>query len=119
MNSPHSHRRPQNPRKIRRTGRHAKPSQVQNVAGTAYKAAPAMAIAGALIAAPSAHAAQVPARATTIAELPYMLSVVWPVSTSQIRITPSRVPSASRLLAACHATVASSLLPDCVNVRTC
>jgi LysM repeat protein len=62
VNSPHSHRRPP---KIRRTGRHAKPSQVQNVAGTAYKAAPAMAIAGALIAAPSAQAATPAAAAGT------------------------------------------------------
>ena len=66
MNSSHRHRRPQ---KIRRTGRHARPSQVQNVAGTAYKAAPAMAIAGALIAAPAAHAAvRGPARAAAVVE---------------------------------------------------
>jgi len=52
-----------------RTGRHARPSQVQNVAETAYKAAPAMAIAGVLIAAPQAHAdAKVAARSTTIVE---------------------------------------------------
>jgi LysM repeat protein len=38
---------------------------------TAYKAAPAMAIAGALIAAPHAHAVRVPARATTVAEQLY------------------------------------------------
>ena len=57
MNSSHSHRRPRNPRKVRRTGRHTKPSQVQNVAGTACKAAPAVAIAGTLFAAPAAHAA--------------------------------------------------------------
>jgi LysM repeat protein len=57
VESPHSHRRPRNPRKIRRTGRHTKPSHVQNVAGTACKAAPAMAIAGTLFAAPAAHAA--------------------------------------------------------------
>jgi LysM repeat protein len=45
---------------------------VQSVAETAYKAAPAMAIAGALIAAPTAHAAdKVPARATTVAEQLY------------------------------------------------
>src|SRR5713101_3978534 len=55
-----------------RTGRHTRPSQVQNVAETACKAAPAMAIAGALIAAPQAHAAaEAPARATTIAEQTY------------------------------------------------
>ncbi len=66
MNSSHSHRRP---RKVRRTGRHAKPSPAQNVAGTACKAAPAVAIAGALMAAPAAQAAtQVPALATAAAE---------------------------------------------------
>jgi LysM repeat protein len=66
VNSSHRHRRPQ---KVRRTGRHAKPSQVHSVAGTAYKAAPAMAIAGAIIAAPQAHAAvRVPARATAVVQ---------------------------------------------------
>ena len=72
MSSSHSHRRPQNPRKIRRTGRHAKPSPVQNVAGTACKAAPAVAIAGTLMAAPAAHAATVsPARAAAVAGQSY------------------------------------------------
>src|SRR5260370_26877932 len=60
-----------------RTGRHTRPSQVQNVAETACKAAPTMAIAGALIAAPQAHAAaKVPARATTVAEQTYIASKV-------------------------------------------
>lgn len=72
MNSPHSHRRPQNPRKIRRTGRHTKPSQVQNVAGTACKAAPAVAIAGTLFAAPAAHAAALgPGRPAAVAGQAY------------------------------------------------
>jgi LysM repeat protein len=47
VDSAHSHRRP---RKIRRTGRHTTPSQVEKVAGAAGKAAPAVAIAGALVA---------------------------------------------------------------------
>ncbi len=68
MSSSHSHRRPH---KVRRAGRHAKPSQVQNVAETACKAAPAMAIAGALIAAPSAHAAVFPAKAAASIEQLY------------------------------------------------
>jgi LysM repeat protein len=60
------HRRP---RKIRRTGRHATPSQVQKVAEKAGKAAPAMAIAGVLVAAPQANAAvKVPARAAAVVE---------------------------------------------------
>jgi len=62
----HRHRRP---RKVRRTGRHAKPSQVHNVAETAGKAAPALAIAGALIAASQAHVAvKTPARAAAVVE---------------------------------------------------
>jgi LysM repeat protein len=65
MNSSHRHRRP---RPARRPGRHAKPTQMQNVAGTAYRAAPAMAIAGTLIVGSHAHAAtQVPARAAAVA----------------------------------------------------
>ena len=66
MNSSHRHRRP---RKVRRAGRHARPSQLQNVAETAGKAAPAMAIAGALIAGPQAHAvAAGPAGAAVVVE---------------------------------------------------
>jgi len=61
----HGHRRP---RKIRRTGRHTAPSQVEKVAGVAGKAAPAVAIAGVLVAAaPQAQAAAgTPAKATTV-----------------------------------------------------
>jgi LysM repeat protein len=56
VDSAHSHRRPA---KVRRTGKHTTPSQVEKVAATATKAAPAVAIAGALVAvAPQAHAAE-------------------------------------------------------------
>jgi LysM repeat protein len=57
-------------RKIRRTGRHTTPSQVEKVAEKAGKAAPAVAIAGVLVAAaPLAHAAvKAPARAAATAE---------------------------------------------------
>jgi len=67
VESAHTHRRP---RKIRRTGRHATPSGVEKVAEKAGKAAPAVAIAGALVAtAPQAHAAvRTPARATATVE---------------------------------------------------
>ncbi len=67
MDSVHEHRRP---RKIRRTGRHTTPSQVEKVAEKAGKAAPAMAIAGVLVAAaPQAHAAETtPAKATAVTE---------------------------------------------------
>jgi LysM repeat protein len=43
--------------KIRRRGRHSTPSQVEKVAAQAGKAAPAMAIAGALVAVPGAQSA--------------------------------------------------------------
>ena len=67
MDSTHLLRRP---RKIRRTGRHATPSQVEKVAEKAGKAAPAVAIAGALVALPqSAHAeVKTPAKATAVTE---------------------------------------------------
>src|SRR5579859_574656 len=66
MSSPHRHRRP---RKVWPAGRHARPSQLQNVAETAGKAAPAMAIAGALIAGPQVHAATAaPAGAAIVVE---------------------------------------------------
>jgi LysM repeat protein len=64
VDSTHLHRRP---RKIRRTGRHATPSQVEKVAGTAVKAAPAVAIAGALVALPQSAHAEVKAPATATA----------------------------------------------------
>jgi LysM repeat protein len=54
MNAGRSERRPI---KIRRTGRHKTPSQVDKVAAQAGKAAPAMAIAGALVAIPHAQPA--------------------------------------------------------------
>jgi LysM repeat protein len=67
VDSAHTHRRP---RKIRRTGRHTTPSQVEKVAEKAGKAAPAVAIAGALVAtAPQAQAAvRTPAKATAVTE---------------------------------------------------
>jgi LysM repeat protein len=66
MDTTHTHRRA---RKIRRTGRHTTPSQVEKVAEKAGKAAPAMAIAGVLVAAPQAQAAvKVPAKPTAVAE---------------------------------------------------
>jgi LysM repeat protein len=65
MDSPSKHRRP---RKIRRTGRHTTPSQVEKVADVAGKAAPAMAIAGVLVASSPAHAATTATNATTVSE---------------------------------------------------
>jgi LysM repeat protein len=62
VNSSSRHRRPH---KIRRSGRHAAPSQIQNVADKATKATPAMALAGVLIAAPHANAAAGAAVKTT------------------------------------------------------
>jgi LysM repeat protein len=66
MDSGSKHRRP---RKIRRSGRHTTPSQVEKVAEVAGKAAPAMAIAGVLVASSPAHAATTAtANATTVSE---------------------------------------------------
>ena len=67
VDSVHRHRRP---RKIRRTGRHTAPSHVEKAAEKAGKAAPAVAIAGALMAAaPQAHAAvRTPAGSATVTE---------------------------------------------------
>jgi LysM repeat protein len=60
-----THRRP---RKLRRTGRHTTPSSVEKVAEKATKAAPAVAIAGVLVAAPAANAATgAPLKASTVA----------------------------------------------------
>jgi LysM repeat protein len=58
------HRRP---RKIRRTGRHTTPSSVEKVAEKAGKAAPAVAIAGVLVAAPTVANAATSAKANTVA----------------------------------------------------
>jgi LysM repeat protein len=62
MDSPSRHRRP---RKFRRTGRHTAPSQVEKVATTAAKAAPAVAIAGVLVSSAPAHAATTAAASGT------------------------------------------------------
>jgi LysM repeat protein len=55
------------PLKIRRRGRHASPSQVEKVAQQAGRAAPAVAIAGALVAVPSAQALAATAAPVTTA----------------------------------------------------
>ena len=56
-------------RKIRRTGRHTAPSQVEKVAEKAGKAAPMVAIAGVLVAAPQAHASvKAPAKVAAVSE---------------------------------------------------
>jgi LysM repeat protein len=66
VDSSSKHRRP---RKFRRTGRHTTPSQVEKVAEAAGKAAPAMAIAGVLVASSPAYAAtSAGVRATTASE---------------------------------------------------
>jgi len=62
VNSAPKHRRPT---KVRRTGRHAAPTQLEKAAEKAGKAAPAAAIAGILVAGP-AHAAVAPP-VTTVA----------------------------------------------------
>jgi LysM repeat protein len=107
VNSPHSHRRPQNPRKIRRTGRHAKPSPVQNAAGTACKAAPAVAIAGTLFAAPAAHAAAMgQARPAAVAGQAYAASA---------EATPAQAPA--RATAPAQAAAAAPVHTDALVVH--
>jgi len=75
VDSSHLHRRP---RKLRRTGRHVTPSQVEKVTEKAGRAAPAVAIAGALVALPqSAHAeVKTPAKATTVTEQAHTVALV-------------------------------------------
>jgi LysM repeat protein len=74
MDSRSKHRRPP---KIRRRGRHTTPSQVEKVAEVAGKAAPAMAIAGVLVASSPAHAATTTAtNATTVSEHAHTHAVV-------------------------------------------
>jgi LysM repeat protein len=64
VNSAQTHH---HPRKIRRTGRHTAPSQVQKVGQKAALTAPAVAMAGVLVAAPQAHAAvKTPARPAAV-----------------------------------------------------
>jgi LysM repeat protein len=64
--------------KVRRTGRHTQPSQVEKVAEVATKAAPAVAIAGALVAtAPQAQAAvSLSAKTATVNEQIHTTAVV-------------------------------------------
>jgi len=79
VDSAHAHRRP---RKIRRTGRHTTPSQVEKVAEKAGKAAPAVAIAGVLVAAaPQAHASvKTPVRAAAVTEQAQTDAVIRPIT---------------------------------------
>ena len=80
--------------KLRRSGRHATPSQVEKVAEKAGKAAPVMAIsAGALMAAPHGHAAT-PAKHTTVAE--------HSVGTNSAHAATARLDSTARPAQASH-----------------
>jgi len=107
VSSSHSHRRPQNPRKIRRTGRHTKPSQVQNVAGTACKAAPAVAIAGSLFAAPAAHAATMgPARPAAVAGQAYAAQAVVPAQA----VAPAQAGAPAQAAAAARPVYTDALV---------
>jgi LysM repeat protein len=85
VDSSHLHRRPH---KIRRTGRHTTPSQVEKVAEKAGKAAPAVAIAGALVALPQAAHAEVktPATATSVTEQAHTTALVRQAAQPRSRI---------------------------------
>jgi LysM repeat protein len=65
VNSAPKHRRPP---KVRRTGRHAAPTQLERAAEQAGRAAPAVAIAGMLVAGPAHAAVAAPAPAAAAAE---------------------------------------------------
>jgi len=72
------------PVRIRRRGRHTAPSQVEKVAEKAGKAAPAMAIAGALVAAPQAqHAFTTAAKPATLDSVSAHAVVVSSTSTAR------------------------------------
>ena len=71
MNSAPKHRRPA---KVRRTGRHAAPSQLEKAAEKADKAAPAVAIAGILVAGPAHAAVAAPVTTVAVAEQIHTLS---------------------------------------------
>src|SRR5215469_3504977 len=79
------------PVRIRRRGRHTAPSQVEKVAEKAGKAAPAMAIAGALVAAPQAqHAFTGAAKPGTVAAHAVLVS-----STSTARHAATTGPASN------------------------
>ena len=113
------HRRP---KKFRRTGRHTTPSQVENLAEKATKAAPAAAIAGALVTvAPQATTENASAKATTVAEQVHTDAVISrtqpaAVPTPSVRVTrcpPSRPASTAMrgLARADHANEAKISIP--------
>jgi len=89
--------------RIRRRGRHAQPSQVEKVAEKAGKAAPAMAIAGALVASPAAqHAFSSAAKPGTVAAADAH-SVAGAAATGQQRAATATLNSVSS-----HAVFVSS-----------
>jgi len=84
VNSAPKHRRPA---KVRRTGRHAAPSQLEKAAEKAGKAAPAAAIAGILVAGPAHAAVAAPVTTVAVAEQIHtdaMISHVQPASRSYV-----------------------------------
>jgi LysM repeat protein len=91
MTAGHSDRRPV---RIRRRGRHASPSQVEKVAQQAGKAAPAVAIAGALVAAPTAQAfASTDAPATAAAQAHETAAFFTEITTTGPKVTGAMLES--------------------------
>jgi LysM repeat protein len=89
------HRRPL---KVRRTGRHTTPSSVEKVAEKAGKAAPAVAIAGVLVAAPTVANAATTAKAGTVAVqvygAPQLRVHEGPATSKHVTTTTSSKPKA-------------------------
>jgi LysM repeat protein len=104
MGAAHAHRRPV---KILRTGRHTAPSQVEKVAEKAGRAAPAVAIAGALVAAPQLqHALNKPA-AVAVAHAVTPKAIHRPGASPTLDAVTARAGTAG-----VHATAARDARPE-------
>jgi LysM repeat protein len=105
MTAGHSERRAV---KIRRRGRHASPSQVEKVAQQAGKAAPAVAIAGALVAAPQAQQAlAAPAAPAVAAAAPGHQAPVTPAGTATLDALGTRAVTVASTSTARHAAMST------------
>ena len=98
------------PVRIRRRGRHTAPSQVEKVAQQAGKAAPAVAIAGALVAAPQAsHALAAPKPVTATA--PGHMTQGHPTAAGNAAGTGERTATATLDAVQAHAVTVSAAKP--------
>jgi LysM repeat protein len=93
--------------KIRRRGRHASPSQVEKVAQQAGKAAPAVAIAGALVAVPSAQQALAATAAPATATAPAGHQAAAKTGTATLDAVETRAVTVASTSTARHAAKAT------------